>query len=292
MKKIPTPLKVTIGKPGTSTCFLVKIVCKDGDVLGFCSLDADITLDDGLHVVTYDSEQELRPQNIQQELNYSVDNTDLLGWFNATMEKLVLAGKLDFAEVTIYRCSYLRLNDGVEVLAYGTVGEVDFAPGSDGKRKVEYRGLTQQLQTNITQPWSLTCRAQFGDERCGMPFVWENATVSAVGDNPYTKFTISGVTQPDDYFVLGVLEFLTGDNAGKELEVEAWTADGSVQCSFLAPYPVKVGDTLRIRQDCDKTAANCKRYGNIVNMRAEHLTPVEDQAIMVPGAYIKSVGAK
>lgn len=292
MKKIPTPLQVNLEKQGTSTCFLVKIVCKDGDALGFCSLDADLTFNDGEHNLTYDSAQELFPQNLQQELDYSVDNTDLLGWFNSTMETQVLAGKFDFAEVTIYRCAYLVLSSGVEVLAYGTVGEIDFMPTSDGKRKVEYRGLTQQLKTNVSQPWSLTCRAEFGDDRCGMPFVWYNGTVSAVGDDPYTKFTTSGVAQPDDYFVLGVIEFLTGDNAGKELEVESWLASGIVQLSFLAPYPVAIGDTFRIRQDCDKTETSCKNYGNIINMRAESKTPVQDQAIMVPGAYIKSVGSK
>lgn len=291
MKKIPTPLQVNLSKPGTSTCFLVKIVCKDGDVLGFTTLDASVTLDDGLHNVTYDATQELRPQNLQQEANFSVDNTDLSGWFNADLEKLVLSGKLDFAEITIYRCSYLKLSAGVEVLAYGTVGEVDFATDSRSKRKVEYRGLIQQLQQVVVEQYSLTCRADFGDERCGMPFIWHTGAVASVGDNPYLNFTVSGIAQADDYFVLGVIEFLSGDNTGKTLEIESWTSGGVTQLSFLAPFPVKVGDSVRLRQDCDKTATACKAYGNIVNMRAEHLTPVQDQSVMVPGAYIKSQGA-
>lgn len=292
MKLIPHQLQATTGKPGSSTCFLVKIVCKDGDVFGFTSLDADVTLDDTFHVVTYSSEQELRPQNIQQELNYSVDNTDLVGWFDDAMEKKVLSGKFDFAEITIYRCAYLKLAAGVEVLSYGTVGAIDFSTGKDSKRKVEYRGLTQQLQTNINTPYSKTCRAAFGDERCGMPFLWEPGSVSSVGDNPYLQMTITGVAQPDGYFDLGIVEFLTGNNTGAQLEIESWLATGLIQLSFLPPYPIVVGDTLRIRRDCDKSEAMCKAYGNIINMRAEHLTPVEDQAIMVPGAYIKSSGAK
>jgi uncharacterized phage protein (TIGR02218 family) len=290
MKKIPITLLDSFAKPGRSTCFAIKAVCKDGDVLGFTTLDADITFNDTFHTVTYSAWNELRPQNIQQQADFSVDNTDLLGWFDSTLEAAVLSGKLDWAELTIYRVSYLRLALGAEVVAYGTVGEIDFGADTKSKRKVEYRSLKQQLQQVVTEQYSLTCRNQFGDERCGMPFVWFDGTVSAVGDNPYVKFTITGVAQPDDYFQLGIIEFLTGQNAGATIEVETWLASGVVQTSFLLPFPASVGDTLRIRKDCGKTEADCIAYGNIVNMRAEHLTPVQDQSLMVPGAYIKSEG--
>jgi uncharacterized phage protein (TIGR02218 family) len=197
------------------------------------------------------------------------------------------------AEVTIYRVSYLRLNAGYEVIAYGTVGAVDFNVDRKGKRSVAFRSLMQQLKQPVNAPYSLTCRAEFGDERCGMPFVWEAATVVAVGTNPLMQLRIDGVTQPDHYYDFGVLNMLTGDNAGADkLEIEGWLADGSIQLSFPVTYPFKVGDTLRIRRDCGKTETDCIAYGNIVNMRAEHTTPVQDKSIMVPGAYISSVGAQ
>lgn len=292
MKKIPIVLQDAYNKPGRSTCFLVKIVRKDGTVSGFAALDADVTFNDGIHSITYDAFQELRPQNIQTEANYDVDNTDLVGWFNTAMEKLVLAGAFAMAEITIYRVAYLNLSAGPEVIAYGTVGAVDFSTDRKGKRTVAYRSLMQQLKQTVNEPYSLTCRAAFGDERCGMPFVWSPAAVGAVGDNPYMALVLSGVVAADGYYDFGIIEVLTGDNAGAELEIESWLSTGVVQLSFLAPFPFKVGDTLRIRRDCGKTEADCLAYGNIVNMRAEHLTPVQDRSIMVPGAYIKSVGAQ
>jgi uncharacterized phage protein (TIGR02218 family) len=270
----------------------VKIVTTDGEAIGFTTLDDDLTLDDGFGAVTYDSRQELRPQNIQQEANFESDNTDLTGWFAPAVKTLVLSGALSVAEVTIYRVMYLETDVGMEIVGFGTIGSVDFSSDGDGKRKIEFLGLTQKLQRHIINLYSLTCRADFGDERCTMPFVWELGTVSAVGDNPSTQFTISGVTEPDGYFLLGVVLFTGGDNDGVSMEVEDWKADGSVVLSFPMPNPVKVGDTLKIRRDCDKTAAMCKAYGNIINMRAEHLTPTEDKALMVPGAYIKSSGAQ
>lgn len=293
MKKIPTPLVLTLGKPGTSTCFLVKIVSKsDGSAYGFTTLDANVRFNDQRHDLVYSATQELRPQNIQQEGTFETDNTQLAGWFDTALENLILAGNFDSGEVTIYRVAYLNLAAGAEVIAFGVMGEVDFSADNNGRRSVEFRGLTQLLQVHIVPLYSLTCRADFGDANCTMPFIWTPGTISAVADNPYTTFTISGVSEPDDFYVLGVINFLTGPNAGADLEIESWSSGGNVVLSFLAPYPVSVGDMVRIRQDCDKTATACKNYGNIINMRAEHLTPVQDKAVMVPGAYIKSTGAQ
>lgn len=292
MKKIPTPLVVSLNKPGTSTCFLVKMVSKvDGTAYGFTTLDANLFFNDGRHAIWYSATSELRPQNIQQETSYETDNTELAGWFDDAVANLVLAGNFDSGELTIYRVAYLNLTYGAEVVAYGLVGEIDFSVDDNGRRSVGFRGLTQLLQNKIVPLYSLTCRAGFGDERCGMPFVWANGVVTVVGDNPYTQFAISGVTQPDNFYELGIINFTTGANAGADMEIESWQANGNLVLSFLTPQPVKIGDVVRIRQDCNKTFTNCKSYNNVVNMRAEHLTPTQDKAVMVPGAYIKSTGA-
>lgn len=291
MKTIPLALLTDLQKMGTSWCFCIKVKTTDGTLYGYTDLDADITVFDGIDTVRYSSREEMSPQNIQTESNFEVDNTDLLGWFDPEMEKLAVAGKLGMAELTIYRVAYQRPQNGVEIIAYGTVGEVDFAKDNKGKRKIEFRSLMQQLKQKVNENYSLLCRAQFGDERCGMPFVWENATVSAV-DDVNLKFTLSGLARPNGWFDFGVIEFTGGDNTSKDLEVESWTSDGKVILSFVTPYPVQVGDTVRIRRDCGKTSADCMGYGNIRNMRAEHLTPVENSAVMVPGAYVKSVGSK
>lgn len=291
MKTIPIKLMTALRKPGRSTCFLIKVVCKDGDVVGFTSLDTNVRFDDGIHSVVYSSREQMQPQNLQHTNDFSVDNTDLLGWFDDEMEKLVVSGKLSLGEVTIYRCTYQQLDNGVEIVGYGNVGEVDFAENSKGKRKIEFRSLMQQLRQVVNDMYSLTCRADFGDERCGMPFVWETGVVGTVTD-PRLIFTITGLTRGDGWFDFGVVEFTDGDNVGKQLEVETWYEDGLTTLSFVTPYPVKPGDGLRIRRDCGKTFTDCKNYGNVPNMRAEHLTPVENSSLMVPGAFVRSVGAQ
>lgn len=291
MKLIPIELLQAYGKPGMSSCYLVRVRCKSGEVFGFTTLNRSFRFDDGSGLVVYSASNELRPQNLQEEANLEVDNTDLIGWFDAAMEALVLSGRFNMAEVTIYRVLYLKPALGFEVVAYGNVGEVEFAINGKSKRKIEFRSLKHQLQQTPNDLYSLTCRNEFGDERCKMPFVWEAGTITAVGLSPYLNLTVAGIARPDGYFELGVVEFLDGDNAGATVEIESWTAAGVIQLSFLTPFPMTGAVNVRLRRDCGKTAAECIAYGNIINMAAEHLTPAQDRSVMVPGAYIKSEGA-
>ncbi len=291
-KDIPILLLGQFAKSGTSSCFLIKIVTKEDGIFGFTTADFVIRFNDGDGMVVYMPDEELRPQNIQSTADMTVDNTKLQGWFTEAVEHKVIAGAFDAAEISIYRVSYNQLGYGAEVVGFGTVGEVEYNSDAKSKRKIEFRSLTQQLLVNGNDFYSLTCRADFGDERCGMPFVWFNGTAEPIhGENPRLIFKVTGVAQPAGYFELGVINFVTGDNAGADLEVESWDADGRVKLSYLAPYAIDDGISVKLRKDCGKTESDCIAYGNIVNMRAEHLTPTEDQAVMVPGAYIKSQNA-
>ena len=290
-KQISIALLNDFGKQGASTCYIAKVVTTDGVTFGFSSSDATIVFDDGYGEVAYYPDEEMRPQNIMSSANMEVDNTKLEGWFKQGVVQKIIAGAFVAAEITIYRVSYLNLTLGAEVVAYGHVGEIEFNADKKDKRKLEFRSLTQELTKPVNERWSLTCRAQFGDERCGMPYVWETGAVASETDNPYLEFYVTGISRPDDYFLLGVVNFIDGQNAGADLEIEVWRADGYVKLSYPAPYPVTNGTLLRLRRDCGKTETDCIAYGNIVRMRAEHLTPVEDQGVLVPGAYIKSTHA-
>jgi uncharacterized phage protein (TIGR02218 family) len=288
---IPILLLNSFKKSGRDTCFLVKIVERDtGEAHGFGTADANVRFNDGEHDLLYVPDQELRPQNILNTSDFEVDNTELVGWFNEAIEQRVLAGRFNSAEITMYRVNYLNTALGAEVVAYGYVGRVDYSASSNGKRKIEYRSLTELLHSKQNDVWSLTCIVPFGGDDCGMPFEWNAGTIADVEDN-FLRFQIAGVVAADGFFDLGVVIFDTGDNATYDMEVESWTADGWVTLSFVTPYPIANGINVRIRRDCNKTEQACKDYGNIVNMRAEHLTPLQDQALMVPGAYIKSQNA-
>lgn len=291
MKQIPIHLLTTLQKPGRSTCFCCKIVSRDGSVVvGFTNLDDVVRFNDGIHSVKYDPTQPMVPQNIQNTSDLDPDNTELHGWFNDQVKAALMSGVLQSGEITVYRVSYLRLSEGAEVVAYGTLGKVDYMASSSGSRKIEFLGLDDLIANASCDLTSVTCRNDFGDSRCKMPFVWEAGVVADVED-PLFRFQVSGIARPDDWFNLGVVMFDSGENATVDLEIESWTSDGWITLSFAPPNNILNGVALRLRQDCDKTFTSCKNYNNVRNMNAEHLMPVSDTSLMVPGAYIKSNNA-
>ena len=292
-RDIPIQLLDTFAKPGKSTCFLVKIKSlSNADVYGFTTLDAAMRFNDGRDEVLYRASNILKPQNIQSSWNIEdSDNTELHGWFDDIMAQTVSAGLLNGAEITIYRVAYNRLSLGAEIVGFGTVGKAEFSASKQGSRKVEFRGLSDALRRKVSPVYSLTCRNDFGDERCGKPFVWEPATISAVYNN-LMAFTVTGPSQIDDYYSFGVVKFVNGNNANVEMEIETWKADGQIKLSFVTPYAIENGVQVMLRKDCDKLDITCiEVYNNIINFNGEHLTPVQDQSLMVPGAYIKSNNA-
>lgn len=290
MKRIPIQLLQSYKKSGRSTAFLIRIQDNDNEVHGYTTLNRIVHFDDGGGVVTYHARNEMNPQNIQNTSDLDVDNTELHGWFDDVTTNLLLAGKFSNAKITVYRINYLHQEYGAEIVSFGTVGKVDYSQDREGKRKIEWKGFTDLLKDKKCDQFSLTCRNDFGDDKCGMPFVWEAATIGSIEDNRM-RFQVTGITRPDYYYSFGVMEFLDGPNATAYMEIENWTADGWITLTFVTPFALTNGTAVRLRRDCDKLHATCIAYGNVINMNAEHLTPTENQSVMVPGAYIRSSNA-
>lgn len=294
MKSIPTQLLSDLKQSVRSCCFHIKIVSRQtGVAYGFTTLDAAQRFNDGEHDLWYLPTNVLRPQNIQSTSDMDVDNSELHGWFDDLIENVADAGLLDGGEVTVYRVNFLRIDHGAEVVAYGSIGKIEFAKSPQTSRKIEFLGLDNFLKVSKNPLYSLSCRNTFGDKNCGKTLSWSSvATITAIQDQ-FLLVQVSGVTAPAGTYNFGVIRFKTGDNANVELEVEEWLADGWVRLSFVPPYPMKIGDTADFREDCDKMADTCiTKYSNILFFNGEHLIPVQDQSLMVPGAYIKTQGAK
>jgi len=299
MKSIPIALRNHLALDATSWALLMKVVCKDGTVLGFTTLDVDVTYDDGGGPLLYRADQGFMPERLEAAADLGVDNTDLQGWYSVdgVSKERIRAGLFDFADVWIYRVNYMDLFMGREIWAAGTLGESKYT--STGWT-TEFRSLSQQLKQPLCQLYSLTCRAQFGSKPIGTPgaaiterkpcnkdVVWASGTVTSIGAETDRIFTDAGRSEPDGFYQPGVIEWLTGANAGVQVEVFQYAAK-TFELMLPLPYPIQPGDTFRPRQDCDKTFAMCKdRFNNALNNRSEHLTPVQDaDTIMVPGANI------
>ena len=292
MKTIPSQLLSHLQSEATTVCTLIKIKCVgefQGRIFGFSSLDADITYDDGTGdgPISYTCDNGLTAEAIETAADMTVVNTDMVCYAMDSEITLseVRQGILDFAEVTIYRINYLNLLQGHEVLGYGTCGQAKI---SGQKWSIEFRSIVQQLKQTFNEIWSLTCRAQFGDNRCQLPLVWYPGTITSVDVSSSGRIVTTDLQFPNAKFDLGVLKFTTGRNENSEIELDSQR--GNV-LTFAQPliYNPAVGDTFQIREDCDKRFSTCKAKGNVLNFRGEHLTPVSDTGLSVPGAYITTV---
>jgi uncharacterized phage protein (TIGR02218 family) len=216
LKTIPIALQSHLDGDATTLCQLTRIETKDGTVYGFTDLDMDVVYDDGDGSVTYSSENGFTPSRVQASADLAVDNAELAGLVMdaGITEPQIRAGLFDYARVKVYRVNYMDLTQGHEVIASGTAGETIF---SNNGWRTEFRSLTQQLKQPISKLYSLTCRVPFGSAKCGKAFTWVSGTVTAVGANTKRQFTDTALTQADGYFDMGVVEWLTGNNAGAQM---------------------------------------------------------------------------
>jgi uncharacterized phage protein (TIGR02218 family) len=132
----------------------------------------------------------------------------------------------------------------------------------------------------------------------------ENATVTDANGITWkailarrTKGTVTGIfgranfsatglaAYPDDYFQYGVLTWLTGENAGLQIEVHAFKKLPSPNFELFeaTPFAIQEGDTFEVLTGCPKTRTACKvRFNNMHNHRGFPDMPTEDQALATP----------
>lgn len=294
MKAISTELLAHKRLTATTLCFLLRIRCKDGTNYGFTDIDLDLTYDDGDGPLVYSAKHGFTPSSVESEDKLAVNNGDLYGMFGDLVGDItpeeIRAGKMDFAQVYIYQVNYEDLSMGHEWMGRGSIGE---GTVNNGQFTFEYRSLSQPTKQTVCEAYSLTCRAQYGDARCGKELVWVNGTVTSLGADPTTIFTASDVSGGTGYYDPGVIKFTSGKNANKQIEVDSFTSGGQIRLLFPVYYPLEIGDTFQIRIDCNKRAdtTGCKdprRWGSPewrLHFRGEPTIPVGDgDKIQTPGA--------
>lgn len=110
----------------------------------------------------------------------------------------------------------------------------------------------------------------------------QTGTVSAVTDT--RNFTATGISLGADWWNYGVLEWLTGDNAGLKSEVKDDNGTGTLKLFQPAPNTIQVGDTFLVKKGCDRRLDTCKVFDNVYNRDAEDFMPGVDVALDYPDA--------
>ncbi|MHB1330136.1 MAG: DUF2163 domain-containing protein, partial [Gemmatimonadales bacterium] len=261
-KYIPDRLQSHYDGDALTTCLLTRIKCKDGTLYGYTDLDVNVwynpaTYDPG---GTGDDWGDLDHTadtggfslaRLEASADLSVDNSELkfLPGTGTISAEEILSGIFDSADIRIYRVNYADLSMGHECVAVGQLGNARVA---ENFAYLEYRSLTDLLKQPEADLYTIPCRKVFGGEGCPKAYTWTAGTVTGVDPTDSQRiFSDSALTPDDDFYVPGVVDWLTGDNAGKQDDIDQNTA-GTFALSLPTKFPIQIGDTFRVRQDCSK----------------------------------------
>ena len=326
MKTIEATLLGHKARPSTTLTDLLLVgPLPDATYRGFTLLDKDVVFTPSVPIgaTTFKARTGFEMSEFQQANDLSVDNAEAntlapVAGFEAEgfTQAQIDAGALDKVRFVVLRVNYNDLTTGrSEVIAAGTIGEQRTKLG--GLTVLELRSLAQLLkQQSIIELDSLTCRAIFGSQPIGtgggvveqrfpcgydLSSEWVDGTVTDVGgetDRQFGDDDLVGSSFDENYFAPGLVEFLTGDNAGQQVEVDTYDYEsGVVELRFPTVSPMQVGDTYRIRRQCSKNASghnSCRTFFDTdwnLHFRGEPAIPVgQSDNLTTPGAQTSGSG--
>lgn len=278
-KSISSGLEAHVALDATTLATLWKITRKDGEVFTFTDHDVDIWYD-GLR---YEAAAGFTASEIATNGRLSVDNLEVASYFDSAsiLEVDVAAGKWDRARVDVMRINYANVSQGVYYQRRGETGVFSLK----GNRYVaEARGLMQYLANNVGRVYVAPCDATLGDARCGVdldasPALRKSFTVEAVASR--MQFTDSALTDANEWYQFGVVEWLTGANAGAKMEVRSSTSAGVIALQLPMVADIAVGDTGTIAPGCDKRGDTCRdKFSNKINFRGFEDIPGVDRLMV------------
>ncbi len=298
MKVISQTLRQHINSPVTTLATLWKVKRQDGIIIGFTDHDQDIiyNANDGDGIIPYAAAVGFTPSATETGSEMGVDNLEVTAFMEvqAISDTDLRAGRYDFCTIEIRIVNYNDLTMGDLKVRTGSVGNVKV---QNNLGHFEIRGLLFRTTTAIGQLWGPTCRVELGDSKCGINLALfiQNGSVTTGIDfrsfRPPTNslFMVGSATPtalaPAKWFNAGVLTWLTGNNAGFQMEVRTW--DGTTVVLFEnMPFLIQAGDTYTIEPGCDLTRlGDCKtKFNNVINFRGEDTIPGMDQILMYPNA--------
>lgn len=281
-RTLSSDLAATLQTDTTTLAVLIKLTLTDSTVMGFSSVDRDITYGG----VTYQAGAAANISSFQQSLSGGVNNSEVSGLITSDRitEADIAAGRYDGAQYQVFVVDSANLSHGAMILESGFIGQIT---DGNGAFIAETRGKGQLLKQNIGEQTSASCRCRrLGDAQCkvDMTSYRVSATVTAVSSDGLTISFASGTGGVFD-FINGVIKMTSGPNSGIERDIKDGNPLFDLILATPFPFPVSVGDTATLDQGCNKDFSTCfTRFNNAINFHGEPLLPGNDQIIQV-GRY-------
>jgi len=277
MKTVPAAMQTVLDAGGPfKIADLYTFTLADGTVLRWTSSQAPLTAGG----VTFALGPPVSRNKISWKLGLSVDTVDITladdGATTINGEPLISAAwknLFDGAKVEVDRFisdSWDHDTGSVNMFT-GKVGDVR----AQGKKvKITVESALAELKATMPRTQVLPhCANTLFDSVCAL--VAANFTFAgSVGAGPTaTSFTLSGVSQPDDYFAQGKVEFTSGPNSGQVRQIKSFKSGVVTLLYPLYDIPAQ-GDTVSIVAGCDKTRATCQsRFNNLTHFRGFPYVP-------------------
>lgn len=284
----------TLGGPITShlasnvhtRCRMLRLALNDGGIIAVTDHDRALTFDTGDGNDVYSPRTGIMASDLSLSTGFDADDVEVTGPLVETATEawhvtktMVLGGRLDDAVAHFFQVNWKSLGSGAIKLLKGRVVLAEI----EGDRfKLTINSEIAKFSQEVGRVITPYCDADFGDARCGYAVPTVAAEVTAVTNA--RQFTVSFTgTYADDYFNKGTVEFLTGELAGtRKVEISDWASSGNITMWTDLVEPPQVGDTLTLRQGCDKTRAACLVYDNVINFRGFPDVPGTDQVLRYP----------
>lgn len=116
------------------------------------------------------------------------------------------------------------------------------------------------------------CKNTVFDAQCGLDRLAWTAAGEVTGVTDRSQFA-SGLANPAGWFDQGVVQFLTGANAGEKRTVKAF-AGGVFSFALPWPQPILIGDDFTAVPGCARSLDACtNKFGNRIRFRGEPFIP-------------------
>jgi len=127
-------------------------------------------------------------------------------------------------------------------------------------------------------PYQINCNAKFGDAYCQVnkELSANKVTGTVTGGTSSTVIDTTNLTQADDYWNVGTIEFTTGNNTGARRKIIDFNqAARTLWLDYALDNPVAVGDAYTLYRGCDKRLITCTNtYNNAINYHGFHTIPL------------------
>ena len=277
MRELPAGLQQHLDQGATTLCWCWKLIDNTGRALGFTDHDQTLEFDG----VVFEASSGFTGTEIQSSLGLNIDNLDAKGALRSDRlrEDDLQAGRYDNAVVEIWLVNWRELSQRL-LMRKGNIGEItrDLQVFT-----AEIRGLAHHLHQPKGRIYQFGCDASLGDARCAVDLsssVYRAAaTVGEVESSQ--RFTVSGLDDfEEDWFARGRLQWTSGSNSGRAMEVRSHRLQGSavvLQLWQAMSSPVIEGDAFVLTAGCDKQFSTCKsKFANALNFRGFPHMPGND----------------